>query len=306
MASAFNFNSLRSLKLRFCPGWEMFLKQVASLSQPIQLKSLEIQSNTQYNDEDDEAATISEFLDTIEGLEDLYICTSSPSDALVIWRTMVRHKSTLKKFVHHQRSVSFETEYPNDLPDLSFVPDNLPLLNDRSQNPFSSLDLECLGMCCRPKYLKPIISPLTSKTRLKILHIRESGSDLKHLRSRWIERPKNGIHDSELSNDENNAEFSRINGCPEITRAFHKFAQWAFGARGFPSLQVLAYGDFSYNGRYKKSNALFCRDVGLPTPSERNYRRLTKADKPLWDMLHQHTDILQACPTDLLLEEASL
>ena len=34
------------------------------------------------------------------------------------------------------------------------------------------------------------------------------------------------------------------------------FASWAFGTNGIPSLQVLAYGDFSFDGRFRRQT--FC------------------------------------------------
>ena len=38
------------------------------------------------------------------------------------------------------------------------------------------------------------------------------------------------------------------------------FAEWAFGPTGFPNLLVLAYGDFSHQGRFRWTNLLFCRN----------------------------------------------
>jgi hypothetical protein len=154
IASAFDFRSLRSLKLRFCPGWEGFLCHIRSLQQPIFLQTLDIQSNVEYDNADNAASTISAFLEAIEGLQHLFISTSSPSETLPIWRSMLRHRSTLRRFVHHQRSIDFRNEEPCDLPDLSLiVPDDLAPLEDPLQHPFNNLDLECVGLCCRPQYL---------------------------------------------------------------------------------------------------------------------------------------------------------
>lgn len=153
LALAFNFKSLQSLKLRFCSGWEGLLGEVVSLGEPIPLKSFTIQSNVEYDDGDCEDQTISAFLNVVEGLEDLYIATSSPSNSLRIWCAMVRHKFTLRSFVHHQRSISDDTELPYDLPDLSFLPEGCPRLEDRTQNPLSNLQLKCVGLSCVPEFL---------------------------------------------------------------------------------------------------------------------------------------------------------
>jgi hypothetical protein len=157
IAHAFNFGSVRSLKLRFCPGWEDFLQHVSQSNQQIRLKSLEIQYTIYYEDlviED----TISDFLRTFEGLEELFVSTSSPSETVEVWRSVLCHKSTLRRFVHHQRSIDTDPNSRNferecDLPDLSFYPEDIAGLMDASQNPLSELNLECIGLCCIPKFL---------------------------------------------------------------------------------------------------------------------------------------------------------
>ncbi|KAL1965854.1 hypothetical protein VTN77DRAFT_4987 [Rasamsonia byssochlamydoides] len=266
------------------------------------------------------------FWRVIEGLEEFFISTSSPLETLDIWRSMLRHKSTLRKFVHHQRAIDYNDQEPCDLPDLSFMPDDIVTLKkDSSQNPFSGLDLECIGICCIPKLLKPIISPLTKKSSLKVLHIRQSGSDLKRFRS-WgiryavsaadphgesdeMDSSTSATGSSESSEDKRSGEsLSKEKRFPEIPEALDKFAQWAFGHKGFRSLQVLAFGDFSYNGRYSRGNVLLCRKSdsaqmqqgGLPG---KNYRHLTKGDQSLRDLLRKYFHVLQACPTDLLLKD---
>ncbi|KAA8652800.1 uncharacterized protein ATNIH1004_001705 [Aspergillus tanneri] len=234
MAFAFNFKSLRSLKLRFCPGWEMFLRQIASTTQSIHLESLVIQSDFKYDDGDFDAAPITAFLSAVEGLQHLSICTNWQSGTVQIWRAM-----------------------------------------------------------------KQITSPLTSNTSLNIFHIRESGSVLSQNESYWIHRL-----DSKLANDQSEEGLPFSVG---LTYDFDEFAQWAFGENGFSSLQILAYGDFSYRGRYSTTNILLCRDSTPPqhsSPRQRNYRHLAETDKSLWHMLHQYAYALQACPAGFLLEAA--
>ncbi|KAH8744519.1 hypothetical protein F5882DRAFT_313130, partial [Hyaloscypha sp. PMI_1271] len=38
-----------------------------------------------------------------------------------------------------------------------------------------------------------------------------------------------------------------------------KFINWAFGPRGLPTLEVLAFGDFSHVGPFDVHNKLLCR-----------------------------------------------
>jgi hypothetical protein len=135
-----------------------------------------------------------------------------------------------------------------------------------------------------------------------VLHIRQSGSDLKHFRSWGIDsKPDyvtNASDDGESSDDES---FDS----PKITEELDEFAQWAFGENGLQSLRVLAFGDFSYNGRYSRGNVLLCRQYDSATSKSpgKNYRYFTSRDLPEWRLFQKHFDVLQACPTDLLLKD---
>ena len=74
----------------------------------------------------------------------------------------------------------------------------------------------------------------------------------------------------------------------------YKWAQWAFGPEGFPGLQVLAHGDFSYDGYYDKYNTLLCRDGN-------SYKELTLADVRYWDLVRENMDVLGTCAFDELI-----
>ncbi|PVH92243.1 hypothetical protein DM02DRAFT_677626 [Periconia macrospinosa] len=68
MASAFDFSSLRSLKMRLCSGWEEFLLCGSRLNRPTRLKCLEIQPTL--SNEVSAEGSISEFLRSFHGLLD--------------------------------------------------------------------------------------------------------------------------------------------------------------------------------------------------------------------------------------------
>jgi hypothetical protein len=74
---------------------------------------------------------------------------------------------------------------------------------------------------------------------------------------------------------------------------FLKFANWAFSAQGLPDLQVLAWGTFSYDGRYARLNVLLCK-------GENGHRTLTKVDVTCWDLVHDNIEMLSACAVDQL------
>lgn len=75
----------------------------------------------------------------------------------------------------------------------------------------------------------------------------------------------------------------------------YDFAQWAFSADGLLSLEVLAYGDFSYEGRYSKFNLLFCRSAS-------GYKTLTHSDILPWNLVQDNMEMLASCPLDDILE----
>src|SRR6266498_2216571 len=87
------------------------------------------------------------------------------------------------------------------------------------------------------------------------------------------------------------------------------FAHWAFGADGIPSLQVLAYGDFSFEGRFGSKNYILCRqswtipkqkmgntsgddkeDIMLP------FRPIRDGDINMMELVSENMDFLGACP----------
>ena len=88
-------------------------------------------------------------------------------------------------------------------------------------------------------------------------------------------------------------------------------ASWAFGPSGLQNLQVLAYGDFSYQGRYIEDTVVFGRDRS--GESERGfagsgnehsgakdgYTLLRKEERN--DVLALYGNFLEACPVDALL-----
>jgi hypothetical protein len=92
--------------------------------------------------------------------------------------------------------------------------------------------------------------------------------------------------------------------------ALFSFANWAFGPEGFPVLDILAFGDFSYQGRFSKYNLLLCRDKSSSSPANPHsarkgtaltFRKVRKNDRALWDLLKRNSDFLEACPTDPIL-----
>ena len=85
----------------------------------------------------------------------------------------------------------------------------------------------------------------------------------------------------------------------------HDFASWAFGSQGIQSLRVIAFGDFSYDGRYSKGNVLLGRaseSMAMGAQADRNYRPFDKDRQPHMELFEKYLNVLEACPTDSLLE----
>jgi hypothetical protein len=125
--------------------------------------------------------------------------------------------------------------------------------------------------------------------RLQLLHVRALG---------WLgfKGYREGFH------DESEEEFSAA--LPDI----HQFTSWAFGPDGLPSLQVLCYGDFSYQGR--RPYISFCRSKSLDCQnaydsnsriSVQAYRVVRREDVTEQEILQINARFLEACPEDSLL-----
>jgi hypothetical protein len=155
VAHAINFDTLVSLTLRVCPGYDDLLSEVLKLRCPIKLKALEIQeATTGLRMEHFYEYALRDFLDSFEGLEELFINQQGPQDSIRSWKGIARRHATLKRFVHHQRTVDLDEDSPYfeeeiDLPNLAIRDLDI----DPNENPLSSLDLEFVGLACVPELL---------------------------------------------------------------------------------------------------------------------------------------------------------
>src|SRR5450432_735192 len=86
--------------------------------------------------------------------------------------------------------------------------------------------------------------------------------------------------------------------CNELPyRSAHcRFFRWAFGSNELPNLQIIAFGDFSYEGRFAKGNMLLCRDRSFL----KGYRDMDDQDTECWELLDLHKDMISACPFESL------
>ncbi|KAH7071147.1 hypothetical protein BKA63DRAFT_67729 [Paraphoma chrysanthemicola] len=322
IADAFAWGSLNSLTLRFCDGWENFLLCGSVSSCPIGIKSLKLQSTL--GEEIDADVTIATFLGSFQGLEELFLSHGSPASTLVIWNALVHHQATLTTFVHHQRGLHDEgdledledfedfEEYDSDSPDLSLpMKEIMTWLKDKMKHPLSGLELEYLGLCCHPELLLThVLKPLTTNTSIRILHLRQSGSDVRYFGSWGIQEPYDEISSelySLLANRVAQVEGADKHRASKLTQSLQDLAQWAFGSEGLLSLQVIAYGDFSYERRYPGSQVLLVRNAGQGDSEHgvdrRTFRHMLPVDSWQKDLIDSWSHVLAACPSSPLLED---
>ena len=93
-----------------------------------------------------------------------------------------------------------------------------------------------------------------------------------------------------------------------LGQSFANFAQWAFGPCGIRSLQLLAYGDFSYDGRFKSTTILLRRREAPPGNVDGRqflyFDELREGqDWELWELYRRESHVLTACPTDTLFRD---
>ena len=71
----------------------------------------------------------------------------------------------------------------------------------------------------------------------------------------------------------------------------------AFGPEGIPELRILAWGDFSHDGRWGESNVPLCRDQSLE-PTRTSFQTLRDSDFDYRDLIDENMDTLSACSPD--------
>lgn len=190
LACATRAPSLRSITLRRCSGWDSFLHFFVDPESELTLDSLEIYQPVHFHDPVDADVVVREFLNSARGLQNVYVSVPGPCDTKSLWRTIAaRYSSTLRRFVYHVRAVDPDDESDNfeeekDMNDLGLVSesfwnqvfggdtkfdrdeldrdesddgesDELRLdhgawFDEQSPNPLGDLQLECIGLACRP------------------------------------------------------------------------------------------------------------------------------------------------------------
>lgn len=173
VAYAMNATCLRSITLRGCPGWEVFLQHLVMASSEVCIRSLEIYHTVDAQGFDgEEEHILATCLESIHGLEDLYLSLPGSTATRTVWGAAARHAITLQRFAYHTRhlDVDDESEFlaeEIDLMDMDLQSDclrddgrseaveadNEPWFTEQSPNPLAALNIEFIGLACHPRRL---------------------------------------------------------------------------------------------------------------------------------------------------------
>jgi hypothetical protein len=171
---------------------------------------------------------------------------------------------------------------------------------------------------------KSILVPFTT---LKILYIRKSGIDIEGPDEDAItayneapedgskESPSNSLGHLNITHSTASLDSFVMYKMSRLPPKLREFATWAFGPDGLPTLEVLAFSDFSYDGRFEFRNKLFCRhtrsirnlenDTSQQLEDEliRIFRLIRRNDRELWDLIDRNKEFLEACPINSIIND---
>ncbi|OAQ58074.1 F-box-like domain-containing protein [Pochonia chlamydosporia 170] len=280
----FNFDTLRSITLRDCPGWSAFLHVGLKPGDLLHLTTLEVKQI-----EMDWAsglvgwrADLGDILGRIKGLEELFVCFPRDHPDVDIWSGIARHKATLRRLSVHSRIGSEREGFFDDMY-LGILDHEYCDLDQNPQSPahpLAGLALECLGLSCSPDYFKILLSPLLSSP-IQVIHIRQSLSTY-HAHSLWP------VH--------------RTDSNRPLSDDLRLFANWAFGPEGLKSLKVIFFGDASFGATVQDQVVILQRDETMPHAYRaiRDYKGRSALRSH--EFLRRFCDFLEACPSKAFFE----
>ncbi|VUC37058.1 unnamed protein product [Clonostachys rosea] len=323
LAQAMNFQTLESLKLRTCPDWFEFLNAIVADRKKLNLKAFELTDDLgEYEKTKDRyynacAASLPAFLASLDGLEQLHLAPFASHHAAEEWREFARnHHESLKSFIFHDRSANWDRQSYGSgaVTDSSHVltDDQAKLFKeDPSQNPLSLFNLNFFGVCCRTDQLQSLLAGFKERNTLKVLHIRQSSAYLEiynhssAVSQLDLERAMIANQKDIDSMDFDDKWLNVIKPkrpvkleAEEVQTEFLDSVRWAFGPEGINSLDILAFGDFSYGCREPQNNLVFSRNR---TGNEWSFSLIHVDDEEWQDVLDEYGDAIEACPTDRLL-----
>ena len=265
-----------------------------------------------------------DFLAPFNHLEDLFLMLESDWADRCYTASILRHRSSLRTLIYHRRHYCMveNSPYYEEYQDS-------PLEHTKGGNFVDVLHgtmLKTLGVCDDPSMLRENLQQVApTMDSLRLLHLRFTGKverkpkffneqdtyegDPFHeddwaracveARQDEFALPRISPPPTEL---EFRARWEKIQGenwREDEEKDLAAFADWAFSRDGFPRLQILASGDFSYGDRFASSQTLWCRKAGASS-GQRPWRTVEKGDTPELELIDDNMDMLSACPVSPL------
>jgi hypothetical protein len=263
-----------------------------------------------------------DFLLPFNRLEDLFLMFESDYADQCYAKMVLRYRNTLRRLVFHRRHYCMAEKAPywEEYCDSS--------LEDTEGGAFGEIfretKLESVGLCGEPSKLQKSFQSFASRLHsLRLLHLRFTGkverkpkffneieaygdSPSADFVRAYSEAERNGTRLPRHSPGPSEAEFrvrwEKIQGeswRDDEEEELKSFADWAFGPDGFPYLQVLASGDFSYRNRFADTQTLWCRNTGS-SGMGRTWRSVDRDDIAENELIDANMDMISACPVSPL------
>lgn len=299
---AFDFSQLRALKLHRCKDTHLLLRAIVQTAQPLKLECLGLLMDDFADKNDWGGSSLTAFLRSFNSLRQLYllITFSEMVTTEQYFESMMCHAATMKKLLYHERGVK-DWGYDHGIGDKTLTfkpPDSGGSFTGAMQRFMHQSDLVSLGCCDSLPQLRRTLELHASKQSLQLLHARCSEDEfpcmLRDTINRWT---VTGAMEETLPRVIESGWGQGNLMEPIKTYELFEFARWAFGSNGLPRLQILAFGDFSYDVRHLREHVVLCRQRigsrhGFRLASRENVISLGGIDKPF--------DFLGACPKDPL------
>lgn len=320
LIDAFNLRNVKELRLLNCKQTVELLDYMAL--EDIHLDAIKVELVLREAEMYESEFDLIDFLAPFDGLEDLFLMFQSNYADQYYGEMILRHRDTLRRLVYHRRHYCLAEKAPywEEYCDSS--------LEETEGGGFAEIlrgtKLESVGVCGEPSKLQTSFQSVASTVNsLKLLHLRFTGKaerkpkffneseaydDLAstEFTRAYFEAQRNGTTPPRRSPGPSKAEFrirwEQIQGenwREDEERELEAFANWAFGPDGFPRLQVLASGDFSYGNRFVDTHTLWCRKT-RGSRRKQTWRPVEPSDIAENELIDANMDMMSACPVSPL------
>ncbi|KAL9045961.1 MAG: hypothetical protein Q9214_001091 [Letrouitia sp. 1 TL-2023] len=321
LINAFNLCGVKELRLLNCERAVELLDYIARRN--VQLHATKAELVLGQAEMDNTIYDIVEFLAPFDSLKDLYLLFQSEYTDECYFEMILHYRDTLRRLVYHRRHYCLTETAPywEEFCDS-------PLDKTKSSGIAEVLcetKLGSLGVCGELSELQRSFQSIASRAdSLKFLHLRFTGkterkpkffkeseayggySPSPEFIRAYFEAERNGTTPPRRSPGPSETEFrirwEQIQGenwREDEEKELEAFADWAFGPNGFPRLQVLVSGDFSYGNRFVDTHRLWCRETRCST-SRRTWRAVERSDIAENELIDANMDMMSACPVSPL------